>query len=75
MDIIENMSYHQTSLFHKGLIKESEIILMRLLYTALQTGIFMKNDTLKAKDYYKELLDTGNFFFAYIAAESDWKII
>ena len=75
MDIIENMSYHQTSLFHKGLIKESEINIDEVaLYSIANWYIYEKNDTLKAKDYYKELLDTGNpFSFAYIAAESDWK--
>jgi len=75
MDIIENMSYHQTSLFHKGLIKESEINIDEVaLYSIANWYIYEKNDTLKAKDYYKELLETGNpFSFAYIAAESDWK--
>ena len=75
MDIIENMSYHQTSLFHKGLIKESEINIDEVaLYSIANWYIYEKNDSLKAKDYYKELLDTGNpFSFAYIAAESDWK--
>jgi len=75
MDIIENMSYHQTSLFHKGLIKESEINIDEVaLYSIANWYIYEKNDTLKAKDYFKELLDTGNpFSFAYIAAESDWK--
>ena len=75
MDIIENMSYHQTSLFHKGLIKESEINIDEVaLYSIANWYIYEKNDTLKAKDYYKELLDNGNpFSFAYIAAESDWK--
>ena len=75
MDIIENMSYHQTSLFHKGLIKESEMDIDEVaLYSIANWYIYEKNDTLKAKDYYKELLDNGNpFSFAYIAAESDWK--
>ena len=75
MDIIENMSYHQTSLFHKGLINESEINIDEVaLYSIANWYIYEKNDTLKAKDYYKELLETGNpFSFAYIAAESDWK--
>ena len=75
MDIIENMSYHQTSLFHKGLIKESEINIDEVaLYSIANWYIYEKNDSLKAKDYYKELLDNGNpFSFAYIAAESDWK--
>ena len=75
MDIIENMSYHQTSLFHKGLIKESEINIDDVaLYSIANWYIYEKNDTLKAKYYYKELLETGNpFSFAYIAAESDWK--
>ena len=75
MDIIENMSYHQTSLFHKGLIKESEINIDEVaLYSIANWYIYEKNDTLKAKDYYKELLEAGNpFSFAYIAAESDWK--
>lgn len=75
MDIIENMSYHQTSLFHKGLIKESEMDIDEVaLYSIANWYIYEKNDSLKAKDYYKELLDNGNpFSFAYIAAESDWK--
>lgn len=75
MDIIENMSYHQTSLFHKGLIKKSEMDIDEVaLYSIANWYIYEKNDSLKAKDYYKELLDNGNpFSFAYIAAESDWK--
>ena len=75
MDIIENMSYHQTSLFHKGLINESEMNIDEVaLYSIANWYIYEKNDTLKAKAYYKELLDTGNpFSFAYIAGEADWK--
>jgi len=74
MDIIENMSYHQTSLFHKGLIKESEMNIDEVaLYSLANWYVYEKNDTLKAKSYYKELLDTGNpYSFAYIAGESDW---
>ena len=74
MDIIENMSYHQTSLFHKGLIKESEMNIDEVaLYSLANWHIYEKNDTIKAKSYYKELLNTGNpYSFAYIAGESDW---
>ena len=74
MNIIENMSYHQTSLFHKGLIKESEMNIDEVaLYSLANWYVYEKNDTLKAKSYYKELLDTGNpYSFAYIAGESDW---
>jgi len=36
--------------------------------------LYQKNDTTKAKKYFKRLLESGNpFSFAYLAAESDWE--
>ena len=38
--------------------------------------LYHQQDTIKAKIYYKQLLDTGNkYSFAYLAAESDWERI
>ena len=74
MDIIENMSYHQSCLFYKGLLKESEIVIDEVaLYSLANWYVYEKNDTIKAKQYYQDLLDTGNpYSFAYIAGEADW---
>ncbi|MDG2371703.1 MAG: hypothetical protein P8L83_03725 [Flavobacteriaceae bacterium] len=74
MDIIENMSYHQSCLFYKGVLKESEIVIDEVgLYSLANWYIYEKNDTLKAKIYYQKLLSTGNpYSFAYIAGENDW---
>ena len=44
MDIIENMSYHQTSLFHKGLIQESEVKIDEVaLYSIANWYIYEKS--------------------------------
>ena len=74
MDIIENMSYHQTSLFHKGLIQESEVEIDEVaLYSIANWYIYEKKDTLKAKEYYEMLFENGNpYSFAYIAGEADF---
>ena len=74
MDIIENMSYHQSCLFYKGDISESEIEIDEVaLYALANWYVYEKNDTLKAKTFYKKLLSTGNpYSFAYIAGEADW---
>ena len=74
MDIIENMSYHQSCLFYKGVLKESEIVIDEVaLYSLANWSVYEKNDTLKAKTYYQKLLSTGNpYSFAYIAGEADW---
>ena len=74
MDIIENMSYHQTCLFYKGVLQESEMVIDEVaLYSLANWYVYEKKDTLKAKQYYQELLSTGNpYSFAYIAGESDW---
>lgn len=74
MDIIENMSYHQTSLFHKGLIKESEVEIDEVaLYSIANWYIYEKKDTLKAKEYYEKLFENGNpYSFAYLAGEADF---
>ena len=74
MDIIENMSYHQSCLFYKGLLKESEIVIDEVaLYSLANWYVYKKNDTVKAKQYYQNLLGTGNpYSFAYIAGEADW---
>ena len=74
MDIIENMSYHQTSLFHKGLIQESEVKIDEVaLYSIANWYIYEKKDTLKAKEYYEKLFENGNpYSFAYLAGEADF---
>ena len=74
MDIIENMSYHQTCLFYKGELQESEMIIDEVaLYSLANWYVYEKKDILKAKQYYQQLLSTGNpYSFAYIAGESDW---
>jgi len=74
MDIIENMSYHQTSLFHKGLIQESEVEIDEVaLYSIANWYIYEKKDTLKAKEYYEMLFENGNpYSFAYLAGEADF---
>ena len=74
MDIIENISYHQSCLFYKGVLKESEIVIDEVaLYSLANWYVYEKNDTLKAKTYYQKLLSTGNpYSFAYIAGEADW---
>jgi len=74
MDIIENMSYHQTCLFYKGVLQESEMLIDEVaLYSLANWYVYEKKDTLKAKQYYQELLSTGNpYSFAYIAGEADW---
>ena len=74
MDIIENMSYHQICLFYKGELQESEMIIDEVaLYSLANWYVYEKKDILKAKQYYQQLLSTGNpYSFAYIAGESDW---
>ena len=73
MDIIENMSYHQSCLFYKGLIEESELLIDEVaLYSLANWYIYEKKDTLKAKEYYQELVKGKPFSFAYIAREADW---
>jgi len=74
MNIIENMSYHQSCLFYKGELKESEIIIDDVaLYSLANWYMYQKNDTLNAKKYYQKLLKNGNpYSFAFIAGESDW---
>ena len=74
MDIIENMSYHQSCLFYKGKLKESEIVIDDVaLYSLANWYMYQNNDTLRAKKYYQKLLENGNpYSFAFIAGESDW---
>ena len=74
MDIIENMSYHQSCLFYKGELQESEMKMDEVaLYTLANWYVYEKHDTIKAKEYYQNLLEKGNpYSFAYIAGESDW---
>ena len=74
MDIIENMSYHQSCLFYKGELKESEIVIDDVaLYSLANWYMYQKNDTINAKKYYQKLLKNGNpYSFAFIAGESDW---
>lgn len=82
MDIIENMSYHKMCLFYKGLITEEDLQPKGdnsssndvLTYGLGNWYLYDKQDTVKAKELFKQLLDNGNkYSFAYIAAESDWK--
>ena len=84
MDIIENDSYYQMCLFYKGLIPESNLIANSpgssssdvLSYGLGNWYLYKKHDTLKAKAYYRQLLENGNkYSFAYLAAESDWERI
>ena len=43
MDIIENMSYHQSCLFYKGALKESEIIIDEItLYSLANWYVYEK---------------------------------
>ena len=74
MDIIENMSYHQSCLFYRGELKESEIVIDDVaLYSLANWYMYQKNDTINAKKYYQKLLKNGNpYSFAFIAGESDW---
>ena len=74
MDIIENMSYHQSCLFYKGELKESQIVIDDVaLYSLANWYMYQKNDTINAKKYYQKLLKNGNpYSFAFIAGESDW---
>ena len=74
MDIIENMSYHQSCLFYKGELKESEIIIDEIaLYSLANWYVYEKKDMMKAKEYYQSLLSTGDpYSFAYIVGEADW---
>lgn len=75
MDIIENFSYHQSCLFYKGELLESEMIIDEVaLYSLANWNLYEKKDTIKAKEYYLKLFSTGNpFSFAYIAGEADWE--
>jgi len=82
MDIIENMSYHTMCQFYKGLLSEEEIAAGSvgtsssdvINYGLGNWYLYEKQDTVKAKALYKQLLDKGSkFSFAYLAAESDWK--
>ncbi len=81
MEIIENTSYYKMCLFYKGLLPEEE------LAPASETSssndvysyglgnwyLYHKQDTTRARHFYRYLLDNGNkFSFAYLAAESDW---
>jgi tetratricopeptide (TPR) repeat protein len=81
MDIIENMSYHQMSLFFKGWIAEEEIRNQSLgtsssdvlAYGLGNWYLFEQQDTLQAKQLYEQLLEKGNkYSFAYLSAESDY---
>lgn len=82
MEIIENMSYHTMCLLYNGLLTESDIASDNigtsssdvLSYGLGNWYLYEKQDTAKAKAYYKRLLAEGSkFSFAYLAAESDWK--
>lgn len=82
MDIIENDSYYQMCLFYKGLIPKSQLMGVGpgspsadvLNYGLGNWYLYKKQDTLKAKAYYDQLLKSGNqYSFAYLAAESDWE--
>lgn len=84
MEIIENDSYYKMCLFYKGLISEDELKIDDpksyssnvISYGLGNWYLYKKQDTVKAKEYYRDLLDNGNkYSFAYLAAESDWERI
>lgn len=81
MDIIENKSYYDMCLFYKQLITEAALKPEGdssssndvYNYGLGNWYLYHKQDTLKAKAYYEDLLKHGNqYSFAYLAAESDW---
>lgn len=82
MDIIENFSYHKMCLFYKNILSESELAFNDLKLSSNNVFnyglgnwyLYKKQDTMKSKTYYRQLLDNGNpYSFAYIAAEADWQ--
>lgn len=84
MDIIENLSYYKMCQFYKELITEQELKPEGtnsasndvLTYGLGNWYLYHKKDTIKAKEYYKHLIENGNkYSFAYLAAESDWNRI
>ena len=74
MDIIENMSYHQSCLFYKGELKESEIVIDDVaLYSLANWYMYQNNYTINATKYYQKLLNNVTpYSFAFIAGDSDW---
>jgi TolA-binding protein len=84
MDIIENMSYYKMCQFYKGILTEEDLKPEGatsssndvLTYGLGNWYLYHKQDTTKAKEYYKDLLENGNkYSFAYLTAEADWNRI
>lgn len=84
MDIIENGSYHKMCLFYKGLLIESDLQADEpgssssdvVSYGLGNWYLYARQDTVKARAYYEDLLKNGNkYSFAYLAAEADWERI
>ena len=67
MNIIENFSYHKMCLFYKNILTESELRFSDLKsasdnvfsYGLGHWYLYKNKDTLKAKTYYRQLLDKG----------------
>ncbi len=81
MDIIENTSYYRMCLFYKGLLEEEDLqpegaaSASNDVYTYSLGNwyLYEKQDSVKAKVYFEQLLENGNSYsFAYLAGESDW---
>ena len=69
-------------LFYKGLLTESDLQADEpgssssdvVSYGLGNWFLYAQQDTVKAKVYYKDLLENGNkYSFAYLAAEADWE--
>ncbi len=82
MDIIENMAYHRSCLFYKGLVTEEDLvddirneagkINEVVLYTLANWNMYHKHDSIKARKYYELLMQEGNpYSFAYLAGDAD----
>lgn len=81
MDIIENINYQRMCLFYKGILDINDLKIKGdgsssddvFLYGLGNWHLYEQRDTVKAKEYFKRLLDGGNkYSFAFLAAESDW---
>ena len=78
MDIIENVAYHQLTLFYKGLLSEEELSGEGSAGDAIQYGLanwylYNGNET-RSRELMEELLSRDSWgSFGYIAAESDWQ--
>ncbi len=84
MVIIENMAYHRSCLFYKGLLSEEDLIAdiegesgkvnEVALYTLANWNIYNQKDSITARVYYERLNQEGNpYSFAYLAGKEDLK--